>query len=95
MKGLAEVDINVFSKNSNALSYIPALDNALTNSKGDAIQIRKPEINDCVSLNTNIYFMFCFLLLNKTFMKISECEFDLLLIAWLYRSYFHQVYEMF
>ena len=65
-----------------------ALDNALTNSKGDAIQIRKPEINDCVSLNTNIYFMFCFLLLNKTFMKISECEFDLLLIAWLYRSYF-------
>ena len=65
-----------------------ALDNALTNSKGDAIQIRKPEINDCVSLNTNIYFMFCFLLLNKTFMKISECEFDLLLIPWLYRSYF-------
>ena len=58
-----------------------ALDNALTNSKGDAIQIRKPEINDCVSLNTNICFMFCFLLLNKTFIKISECEFDLLLIA--------------
>ena len=33
-----------------ALSYVPALDNALTNSKGDAMQIRKPEINDCVSL---------------------------------------------
>ena len=65
-----------------------ALDNALTNSKGDAIQIRKPEINDSVSLNINIYFTFCFLLLNKTFMKISECEFELLLIAWLYRSYF-------
>ena len=33
-----------------ALSYVPALDNSLTNSKGDAMQIRKPEINDCVSL---------------------------------------------
>ena len=61
------------------MKYVPALDNALTNSKDAAMQIRKPEINDRVNLNTNSYFVFCFLIVNKKptcidNLKISECE---------------------
>ena len=50
----------------------------LTNSKGVVMQIRKPEINNLVNRNTNFYFLFCFLIVNKTFiadhLKISERE---------------------
>ena len=49
------------------------LDNALTNNKGAAILIR-PEINNRVNLNTNSYFVFCFLIVNVDQMKIFECE---------------------
>ena len=49
------------------------LDNALTNNKGTAILIR-PEINNRVNLNTNSYFVFCFLIINVDQMKIFECE---------------------
>ena len=36
------------------------------------MQIRKPEISDRDNLNTNFYFMFCFLIVNKPFMGIYE-----------------------
>ena len=67
VKRLAEVDVNVFNKNLNALIYVPALHDALTNSKGAVIQIRKPVKSDCINLNTNFYFVFCFLIVNRTF----------------------------
>ena len=78
------------------MHWVMFLDNALTNNKGAAILIR-PEINNRVNLNTNSYFVFCFLIVNVDQMKIFECEIFsvsclcwhkylviLLLIAWLY-----------
>ena len=51
VKSLVEVDVNIFNKNWNALSYAPAVDNALTNSKGATMQIKRTDINDPVNLN--------------------------------------------
>ena len=71
VKSLEEVNVNVFNKNWNALSCVPEVVNALTNSKSAAMQIRKTEINDHVNLITNFYFLFCFLTVNKIFMDRS------------------------
>ena len=61
----------MFSTRTKMQWIVPAPDDALANSKYAAMQIRKPGINDHVNLNTNSYYVFCFLIANKTFMNRS------------------------